>query len=170
MAEVTIELATVRDVSFILANLRSGDHDEIVCQLPEGAKPVDFTAQCVCFGQSWVAKWGGVPAMTFGVSSMTAAGNVLSGWAFGTRRAPGCIREVVRFCRDVLMPMWISDGVTRIEARSLGAHSVAHRWMQAIGAVHEGSVPDWGRSGETFELYVWRDTAEMRARLDNYCR
>lgn len=167
---VDLTLATIRDVSFILSNLRPGDHEEITCQIPEGARPADYAAQCVCFGQSWVARWNGVPAMAFGVSRMTAAGNVLSGWAFGTRRAPGCLREVVRFCRDIMMPEWVSEGVTRIEARSLGSHTVAHRWMAAIGADYEADVPAWGRSGERFKLYAWRDTIEMRSRLDSYCR
>jgi len=166
---VRIGLATIRDVSYILAHLRPGDLDEIMCQLPDGVAPVDLAAAHVNFGRSWVAYHNDIPAMAFGVQPMTLAGNAYNAWAFGTRRAKGVLREVVRFGCDVIVPAWIGDGVSRIEARSLGTHSIAHRWMVALGAEHACDLPLWGRDGEAFKLFVWYPTSASLARLGAFC-
>lgn len=167
---ITIGAANIRDVSYILSNLSPADAEEIWCQAAPEMGPAELAAGCVMFGHSFVAYLDGVPAMAFGTTPMTAAGNVLSGWAFGTKRSRVCMRAVMRFCRRSLMPDWLRAGVTRIEARSIATHTVAHRWLEATGAVKEADIPEYGRNGEGFVLYVWRRSPEMHRRLKTYCR
>lgn len=147
---VTIAPATIRDVSFIASNLRPADRRELLCQMPPGIDAATIAALCVHPGSSFVAYDDGHPAMAFGLAPLTLAGNVLSAWAFGTRRAARTIAEIGRFLAD-----WDWDGVTLVTAWSLASHTVAHRWMQALGARLECSAP-WGRDGEMFHLFAWR--------------
>lgn len=170
MVDVRIGPATIRDVSYILANLDPADAEEIGCQVPEGAMPGELAAGCVRFGSSFVAYLNGVPAMAFGSSPLTAVGNVRSAWAFGTRRSRVCMRSVMRFCRDEFVPSFLSFGVTRVEARSISTHAVAHRWLEAVGAEREATIAAYGKNGEDFVLYVWRPGPQAAARLANYCR
>lgn len=167
---VTIGAATLRDVSYILGNLNKADHAEIWCQAPDGATPAEMAAGIVVFGSAFVAYVDGAPAAAFGFSPMTPAGNVLSAWAFGTKRSARAMKAIVEFAASELMPAWLDAGVTRLEARSLASHRKAHRWMEETGAVREADIPEFGRSGEAFVLYVWRRSPQMFDKVKSYCR
>ena len=156
MTKVEIGPANVRDITYILSNLRKQDELEISCQTEAGSV-VSMATLCVQPGHSWVAYHNGVPAMAFGFTQGTLAGNVLNAWAFGTKRTLGCIRTVTRWIYNNLGKDWIRDGkITRIEARTIFSHTGAHSWLERTGARCEGKIPEWGRDGETFLLYVWR--------------
>lgn len=166
----SIGLATIRDVSYILGNLRPGDELEIWCQIPDDVGCDQLVAATVHFGRSFVASHGGVPVMAFGWSPLTPCSSVISVWAFGTRKTPKVLRDVVRFIFADLWPEWRALGVRRMEARSLATHHAAHRWMTACGASRDCELPDWGKNGEPFALYVWRDFPGLSEQVAAYCR
>lgn len=69
---------------------------------------------------------------------------------------PEVALSVHRFVRTALFPAMWREGANRIECRSIEGHTVAHRWLERLGAVHETDLIDCGPNRETFRLYAWR--------------
>lgn len=152
MSKITLAAPTLRDVTFICANIRSEDWREIACQLPEGMAPIDAALISIASGLSWVARLDGQPVAVFGASPQTPAGNVLALWAWGTKQMRRAAPAITRFVRDEMAPAWVAEGKTRVEARSIVGHDEAHRWLTNIGFLAE-PLPQWGRGSEDFILF-----------------
>jgi hypothetical protein len=152
-----IEPATLRDVTFIAANMRSEDWAEIACQISAEVTPTHVAAWSLSGREAWVAHWHDQPVAAFGIHNATPAGNVVTVWAWGTRRMRRVVPEMTRFVADAV-PRWIEEGITRVEARSIYGHVEAHRWMRGLGA-HEQPCPAWGKHGEDFILFSWTEEA-----------
>lgn len=151
---MTVEIipATLRDLTYIAANMRPEDWREIECQFPEGITSFEIAALAGQFGEAWVATSSSQPVAAFGAAPLTY--NVLSVWAWGTKGMRRAIPAIGRFLRDERAPDWIASGVTRLEARSIAGHHSAHRWMTSLGATSQ-PCPEWGRRGEDFILFSW---------------
>ena len=150
---VDIVPATLRDVSYIAANMRPCDREEIYGQVPLGTKPAEIAAFCIGGGQSWTAFDRGQPSGAFGFSEISDG--VLNGWAFGRPGFERCIPAVTRFVFSEIVPGWLKQGIRRIEVRTIETHTSAHRWLEAAGAERCCALEDWGRNGECFQLYAW---------------
>lgn len=162
---VEIVTATIRDLSYICANLCDEDRIELECQWPADIDPAAFSGLHMA-GSQWCATLDGQPVQAFGVIPSTPAGNVLIAWAFGTRSRRRAIPAVTRFMLG-LVPGWIECGVTRVEARAIVGHLTAGRWLRVLGA-SEVPLPCWGRNGEDFTLLSW--TAVEWAQSLESCR
>ena len=149
---VTIVPATVRDVTYIAADMRPDDWREIACQVHDGVTPGQIAAAAVAHGESYVATLDGQPVAAFGV--MPATVNVLTIWAWGTPRTRRVVPAITRFTIADLVPRWLAAGITRVEARSIAGHDAAHRWLRALGTT-ETALPEWGKGGEAFILFAW---------------
>lgn len=149
---VTIETANLRDLSFVAANMRDEDWREIACQYPPNLTRLDIAYAAFASPEAWVATVRGQPVAAFGVSRITVS--VLSAWAFATRSMWRAVPAVTRFIRDECARRWAEAGITRVEARSIAGHHVAHRWMASMGGTCE-PCPAWGRDGEDFMLWWW---------------
>lgn len=143
----------MRDVSYIIANMRDCDKAEIYCQIPKDIKASEYAYSLLHSMECYVATYRGNPALVFGVSPMVTA--VLSAWAFGTKEMTRCIPAATRFLKSRKAD-WIAQGYHRMEARTLSTHKQAHRWLESTGAKRVCSLPEWGSDGELFYLYVWR--------------
>lgn len=154
-----IEIAdgTLRDLTFVAANIRPEDWREIAAQLPEGTTPTQAGAICYAAGRSWVATWKGQPIAAFGVSPIAAS--VLSIWAWGTPQMWRSVPAITRYVDNDLAPEWERLGITRIEARSIADHEQAHRWLRRLG-FEETPCPEFGRGGEDYVLFYF--TRKMR--------
>lgn len=150
---IHIRPATLRDVSFIAANLRVCDREEIDCQVAPGTRPSAIAAFCLHGSQSWTVFRDGLPVGAFGFAPISDG--VLNGWAFGRPGFSRCIPAVTRFVFRNVVPGWLDQGIRRIEVRTIESHEGAHRWMEAAGATRCCALDDWGRSGERFYLYAW---------------
>ena len=152
---ITIEPATVRDVSWIAANLNDLDRAEVMCQVPRGEWGADVGAaifSIVPEGWKWCAYHGGQPVAAFGFSPINVA--CWSVWAFGTDRMPRAVPAMTRHFlaqQDRLE----AQGVRRLEARSLDHHKRAFAWITRTGAKRVAAIPQFGRDGETFILWEW---------------
>lgn len=146
MNRVTIVPATLRDVSYILANLCDADRIELECQVPLQ----HLSAVCMA-SEGWVALLDGQPVQAFG--SLPATLSVRTLWAFGTARRRRAIPAITRFLREQ-SSRWVRDGVTRCEARAIVGHPTAHRWLLSLGGEAQ-PCKAWGRNGEDFVLYSW---------------
>lgn len=144
--------ATLRDYSYVSANMNEADWQEIACQIPEGTHTTELAAWCVAGREAWTATWRGQPVAAFGIHAVMPAGNVCSLWMWGTRESWRAVPAIERFVRDECGPRWIDEGVTRIECRSDLRHSAAHRWLRRLGFAEEPCA-EWGRNGEPFLLF-----------------
>lgn len=149
---VRIVGGTLRDLSYIAANLRPEDHAEIDCQFNEWS-PTVLAAQALQAGPAYVAELNGNPEAAFG------AGEVRSGlwiaWSWGTKRMKRCVPLVTQFFWEVLGPDIASRGAWRVEARALAANDMALRWLRRLGATERCRLPGYGKNGEDFILFDW---------------
>lgn len=155
MACVDIRPGVLRDVSFVIANMREQDKAEAYCQLPEGTKAHEL-AYGLLMGskECYVAYLKDHPVATFGIcQGMSIASLVI--WALGTDRMTRVIPAITRFVVTDVMRRAIDAGHVSMEARSIATHHAAHRWMKATGAQREGKPYPFGRNGELFATYRW---------------
>lgn len=152
--------ATLRDLSYVAANMRLADWEEISCQCPPSIRTLDVAAWSAQAREAYTVQRHGQPIAAFGVHDATPAGNVLSIWAWGTLEMPRAVPEISRWIRQAV-PRWIGEGVTRVEARSIVGHTAAHRWMRKLSA-RETELPAFGRDGQDFVLFFWtRETWQL---------
>lgn len=155
MSRVEIAPATLRDCSYIGANLRQADREEIFCQIPDDMSGSD--AASMLFGGmltdwTWIAYLADQPVCVFGVSPINVA--TWSGFAFGTKRTPRVVPAVTRHMLE-LEDRMRTTGIRRLEVRTLSTHDISHRWLRALGCWFEADLPHYGKNGETFELWAW---------------
>jgi hypothetical protein len=134
--------------------MRPEDLRELSCQMPDDISVEDGAVFSAGLGEAWIAKLDGQPVAAFGAAPMSMPGNVLSIWAWGTKRLPRAAPAITRFVREECAPKWIANGVTRVEARSIEGHHQAHRWLSGAGAFSI-EYPCYGKGGEHFRLFWW---------------
>lgn len=150
---ITIRQATLRDASYVTANLRELDRAEVFCQLAEGTRTHELAYALTMADDTYCAYYRGTPAAVFGVGPINIC--TLSFWAIGTRHMWCTVPAITRYFLDVILPGKIEQGFTSAEARSLAGHLSAHRWMISMGAEMVGEPFLFGRNGEHFQLFRW---------------
>lgn len=159
---IRVAPATLRDVSFVLANLRPMDDAELRCQLPDGTRMHDVAYGLLMAGDAFVALDGDQPAMVFGTNFMTPAARGV--WALGTKRARRAIPAITRFFTGPYADQLLAAGVLMLEARSHADHAEAHRWMHSTGAVRVDPCFPYGKDGELFCVFRWTTDTFVRRR------
>lgn len=150
---VTIEPATLRDASYVMANLRPLDVEEVMCQVPEGTKRHEIAYSLLMGGDTFAALIGDQPVAIFGTAPLNAA--CVSVWALGLPTVWRVVPAINRFLVDEHLPRLLDLGYRTMEARSLSNHHQAHRWITALGGVQHGGPFEFGRDRETFLLFRW---------------
>lgn len=153
---ISIVEPTLRDVTYIAANMREGDRRELECQHAPGLVTAEVATQ-IAFASplSWVVRWKDQPIACFGAAPQTYV--VWSLWTFGTRhlwRAIPAISKHFWETGDHLMSL----GCRRLEVRAWKGHDRAPLWLAAVGCTYVTDLSDHGRSGEVFELWAWTAT------------
>ncbi|OHV69214.1 hypothetical protein LCM4577_21575 [Mesorhizobium sp. LCM 4577] len=143
--------ATLRDLSYIAANLRPEDRAEIDCQLDHWSPALLALTALQCF--AYVAELDGNPEAGFGAAEQR--GGLWIAWSWGTRRMKRCVPEITRFFHAALGPQVAAKGAWRVEARALADNDLALRWLDRLGATQRCRLPGYGRNGEDFFLYDW---------------
>jgi hypothetical protein len=148
-----IVAATLRDLSYVAANLRPEDDEELSCQLPNwnvfglAAMSLRDHAYCVLID--------GNPEAAVGAHRVSNHNGLWVAWSWGTRRMWRAVPTISRFVRDVMIPDIIEQGGWRCEAKAMAKNASAHRWLERMGATRRADLPGWGMNGETFVLYEW---------------
>lgn len=159
-----IRTATLAPASFVVANMRQQDRDEVMCQVAPGTRTWEIAYGMLMGSDAWVAyDKQDRAACFFGVSPINVA--ALSVWAIGTRHMWRTVAEVSKFLVTEVMPHKIEQGYRSMEARSLLGHSQAHKWMEELGGKRTGEPFEFGSGGELFVQYRWtrHDFAAIRA-------
>jgi hypothetical protein len=148
---VRIIPATLRDLSYVAANLRPEDRAEVDCQLD--AWSPELLALAALQGFAYVAELDGNPEAGFG--AVEQRGGLWTAWSWGTRRMRRCVPDITRFFHAELGPQVAARGAWRVEARALAANDLALRWLARLGATRRCPLPGYGRNGESFILFDW---------------
>ncbi|MER8863238.1 hypothetical protein NKI19_05890 [Mesorhizobium sp. M0751] len=146
--------ATLRDLSYIAANLRPEDRAEIDCQFDDWSPAL--LALTALQGFAYVAELDGNPEAGFGAAEQRSG--LWIAWSWGTRRTRRCVPGITEFFHAVLGPEVAARGAWRVEARALAANDLALRWLARLGATQRCRLPGYGRNGEDFLLYDWTRT------------
>ncbi|TIL64800.1 hypothetical protein [Mesorhizobium sp.] len=154
---VRIVSATLRDLSYIAANLRLEDRTEIDCQFDEWSPAL--LALTALQGFAYVAELNGNPEAGFGAAEQR--GGLWIAWSWGTRRMKRCVPGMTEFFRAVLGPQVAAHGAWRVEARALASNELALRWLGRLGATQRCRLPGYGKNGEDFLLYDWTRTSDF---------
>lgn len=153
---ITIVKPSLRDATYIGANLREADRHELECQCAPGLSTPEIATQIALASPlSWIAHWHDQPIAAFGAAPQTYV--VWSLWTFGTRhlwRAIPAISKHFWDHGDELM----AHGCRRLEVRAWKGHDRAPLWLRAVGCTYVTDLSDHGRSGEAFELWEWTAT------------
>ena len=137
--------------------MRVEDKAEIACQWAEW-NPTHFAVlvmRAVFSDLSWTAIRDGQPVAAFGFSPASYMDpDIWQAWAFGTKEFKRAVPEMTRFLLS-RKPEIEASTVRRIQAFTLTDHDVSHRWLKGLGAKHEGTMRQYGRNGEDFDVYAW---------------
>lgn len=148
----TIRPATLRDMTFIAANMRDADRREITAVIDAN----DTMIACMLFaaspGLAWTAWHDEQPVCAFGVSRLFTG--VGSGWAYGTKQMRSVMPAVTRFALRVVRPLLVREGFRRVEVRTAVDHDLSHRWLEHLGFQREGIAKDYGANGLDFLTYA----------------
>lgn len=143
---------TLRDLSYIAANLRLEDREEVDCQFVDWS-PVGL-ASISLRGHAYVVLIDGNPEAAFGANPTPNPGLWVA-YSWGTRRLWRAVPIITHFVSAVLIPDLVASGCQRCEARAMARHDSAHRWLKRMGANEQGRLECYGRNGEDFILFEW---------------
>jgi len=149
---ITIRPATLRDVTFIAANMRDEDRREIRAVVNESDTVIGAMLFAASPGLAWTAWTDDAPACAFGVSRLYAG--LGSGWAFGSKAMRKVMPAATRFALRTVKPLLIAEGFRRIEVRTAIDHDLSHRWLIALGFEPEGVAKDYGADGLDFVTFA----------------
>lgn len=142
---------TLRDLSYVAANLRPDDKAEIDCQFDEWSPAL--VALSALQGFAYVVELDGNPEAAFGAAEQRSG--LWVAWSWGSRRMHRCVPAITKFFYEVLGPDVSARGAWRVEARPLAGNDLAVRWLKRLGATYRCDLPGYGKNGESFELWDW---------------
>lgn len=150
-----IEPANVRDLSYILANLRPRDRDEADAQ-HDRWDPALVAAAAARAPYSFLTRSPDrVPVVGFG--ALPIMPTTVGAWLLATAEAtPRLIAETTRFVDGPLRAQLRRDGFRWAEARALADYPEAHGWLARLGGHAIVELPGYGRGGEDFVLFRGR--------------
>ena len=141
------------DLLFVVKNMRKSDRDEVFATRWDDSDE-NLTNDLISGGEfAWISGVGETPIAAFG--AIPVWNGVWSVWMVATDRWPEVCMETTKFIKRVMIPALKDIGAHRAECRSWSEHSVAHRWLEMLGATKESEIENFGRNGERFYLYCW---------------
>lgn len=159
----TREAVTSAAASFIIANLRPRDREEIFALRWDDDEEKLVNEIMLWSGKMTWAWWrDGVPVALQGAWPVRPG--VWSCWAFGTEQWPRVVLAMTKHSRRFIIPALLRARFHRAEAVALATHRDSRRWIEALGAREEGIRRGLGRNGEDFISYVWTPADVLRWR------
>lgn len=146
-------------IRFIVERLRVMDRKEIFStssvQSDEGY--AGFIHRLMGFPGhvGWIASIDDEPVALVGIQVMWDG--VASVAMFATDRFNEIGLPMTRFIKRNLIPNFVKlAGIHRAQCFSMNGHTVAHEWLEVLGAHREGVAEGYGKNGEDFTLFSWR--------------
>lgn len=149
---IDIRPATLRDMTFVSANMRDQDRREIKAVIEESDTAIGYMLFASSPGLAWCGFLDDQPVAAFGVSRLYAG--LGGGWAYLTPRGVRIVPAITRFMLRQVKRQLIAEGFRRIEVRTAIDHDLSHRWLERMGFAKEGMAVDYGTDGLDFVTYA----------------
>jgi hypothetical protein len=154
--KVEFKPVTPAAITYIAANMRQSDRDELNAMLPLASEMEAAWFSLHSPGVSYVCWVDDNPVFAFGVAIDFKSPHRGGAWGFGTDDTPKAIRQITKFIRRKFIPELIEAGVKRVEVRVLDQHTSSLQWIStALKARYETPLYQAGFDGETFIQYSW---------------
>lgn len=141
-------------VLYIAENMREWDRREIYATRWD-TDPGSLANAAMAGGAfAWVA---GLERPIAALGAVPCWPGVWSVWMFATNEFDKIGLSLTKHVKRRMMPALRATGGHRAECRSLEDYQVANAWLEHLGATVEAKLKRYGRNGEDFRLYVWRD-------------
>jgi hypothetical protein len=148
-------------IRHVARGMRDLDREEIFCQRDDD-DPDALAAEVLSgWGPYYfvAATPAGEPAAVVGATRLWPG--VFSAWMFSTPRVDIINFSLTQFIKTAMIPGVAALGAHRCEALSMASHTVAHRWLEYLGAEREAVLRRYGRNGQDFFVYRW-DRADVQ--------
>lgn len=145
--------ANLRDLSYVLSNIRPDDRREIEAQWPPPWDATGIAATALASTHAYCVLLDGNPEAAFGAGEVRLG--LWEAWSWGTPRMRRAVPHITRFVREVMLPDVLGRGGQRVEARPMDGHRMACRWLEKMGARFSGHARCWGVDGQDFVVYAW---------------
>ena len=154
---MAVKLVSLMDAPFadlvkVTRNMRPADAEEIHSHRWDNC-PVNLAKEVVGAwgGVSWMIYNGEEPVVVIGVTEVWPT--VWSAWMFATDSFPRVGVFTTRFAKKRIIPMMRAAGARRCDAVSSERNTVAHHWLESLGASMESKIKSYGKNGENFVVY-----------------
>jgi hypothetical protein len=161
----------VRDFTYVIANLRPEDEEELRALLPV-TMPRDEYAQVlgkpIFEGMGYSVYLDDAPIAVFGVA-MGGSFATATIFAFGTHKFKRAVPTISHFVWNKISHDLYNSGVMRLECRALSSNTFARDWLKRTGFHEDCELPYYGTKGESFHLYSMTladYTARFKERLN----
>jgi len=136
---------------YVALRMRALDAEEIfACRWRD--EPEDVARAAAGRGPlAWAVGADGEPIACIGVFEVWPG--LWESWMFATDKFDMIGKPLTRFARRVIIPALKTARARRVQCHSMEGHTVAHRWLESFGAVHEHTIRRFGRDGQDFRLY-----------------
>jgi len=151
----SVQDLNIRDFTYVLANLREEDLEELSALLPLNTRKEDFAGallQPALDGMSYTVHLDDVPIAAFGVSMGSSYATAVI-WAFGTSKFKRAVPTISHFVWNRISHHLYQSGVMRLECRALGSNTFARDWLKRTGFHEDCELLYYGTKGQNFYLY-----------------
>lgn len=139
---------------YVCRNLREWDRKEIFAtRWNDSADDLAVDVHARCLSGSVVMT--NMPVAAFGVVHLWPG--VAEVWCFGTDHFRDVGLSLTKHIKRAWMPSLKAMGIHRAQCFSMEGHTEAHSWLEMLGGIRESVQMNYGRNGETFYQYVWRN-------------
>jgi hypothetical protein len=156
VTKIEMRPLTLRDATFVAANMNDNDWEECRCQIQRedrlavGVDMFSYTRE----GHGFTLVVEGQPVVCFGVSQ-TLLPTLCHAWMYGTWRSWRGVPFLTRYVKETFIPSLLKEGIMRVEARALASHVRAQRWLIKMGAMWDCRLYNHGKNGEDFVQFSW---------------
>jgi hypothetical protein len=143
----------IDDLRYICRNMREQSRREVFARR-ENEDP-DALADELMAQASYFAFSGHLDRPIYAGGSVAVGDGLWRTWGFGTDEFPLIGIDVAKFIRRKAIPAVKRMGGTRIESTCIAGISEVDKWLTIMGGRKEAPLPDYGKNGDDFNLWVW---------------
>jgi len=137
---------------YLAQNMTSAEVAEHVALTGDDFDPEALAIRCHSYnGPAHVFVAGGKPYYVGGFTLTTP--HTAAAWSIATDECEKHVLEMTRIGRRIVHGV-LDAGVHRIQMTCLESRTMARRWYEALGAVHEATLRGVGAGGENLVVYA----------------
>lgn len=140
---------------YIAKRMRALDREEIFATRWDESEESLCADAVAVPGMSFIVSKNGEPVCALG--GVPEHPGCWSVWMFATDKWNSVALTATKFVKRWLIPAIENTGANRAECKSISTHSVAHKWLDSLGATRESVLERYGKNGEDFYIFRWHN-------------